>query len=737
MTFVQKVIMGMLCIIASCYTQLQAQGVSSFNFSKNPSLVSGWTNVAGDPSVSVVTATDAVNHITISSVATTNWVPMNGVCSYDGYGVALGTFFPENVMLNVWFQGGGTLANYNAAVPQLMISGLNKDSSYLIRISASFAYNNNASPVQYTVAGLTVAGSQSLVTYQNTASGITFQHVTPDVNGVIRVYVNTNSSTYVTEISGIQVYPGNASSVAPTVSITHPTPNDIFAEDGNISLNATAFEVGATIAKVEFFANGNKIGESDASPYTMTWMNPDEGKYLITAAATDNNGNSNNASVNISVESLTSFWSMTGNIKMNADSNFIGNVDSVRLAFRTKNIERMSISPLGNVGIGTTAPKAALEVMSNNSGVLLPRLTTAQRNAIDTAHLQNGLLLYNTDSTSFQYYNGNTWNTVGIGASAAGHWLQSNSTTFDSLDNIGIGTSNTQGYKLAVNGNISTSGVYSLGPQSTGIDLTRTGSGTSYIQHYLGGSTDRSISFVQLGDLAFLQALTNKGTPWSNFCISNYPSGPVTILTGSPTTNAVFTPAGNTLIGTTSDNGNRFQVSGNSYFSNGIRMAKFRNTLAGDSVLTTDTAGNLAFKAIASLGSSGHWLQSGSNSYDSLDNIGIGTSNTQGYKLAVNGSIIAQKIKLKAFSQWPDYVFRKDYVLPGLPQVEKYITEHQHLPGLPSAEEVKKDGLELGDNQAIMLKKIEELTLYVIELNKKVEKLATENEELKRNNVRH
>ncbi len=66
------------------------------------------------------------------------------------------------------------------------------------------------------------------------------------------------------------------------------------------------------------------------------------------------------AVINISVQSLTSFWSMTGNINMNPDSNFVGNVDSVPLVFRTKDIERMRIDPNGNVGIGVDTPSAQL-----------------------------------------------------------------------------------------------------------------------------------------------------------------------------------------------------------------------------------------------------------------------------------------------------------------------------------------------------------------------------------------
>jgi hypothetical protein len=98
-------------------------------------------------------------------------------------------------------------------------------------------------------------------------------------------------------------------------------------------------------------------------------------------------------------------------------------------------------------------PKAALDVVSTNTGVLLPRLTTAQRNAIASADLVNGLLLYNSDSSAFQFYNGSAWNTVGSGSSGqAGRWQYSNGTVFDTDDNVAIGTNDAKGYKLAVKG---------------------------------------------------------------------------------------------------------------------------------------------------------------------------------------------------------------------------------------------------------------------------------------------
>lgn len=102
--------------------------------------------------------------------------------------------------------------------------------------------------------------------------------------------------------------------------------------------------------------------------------------------------------------------------------------------------------------------------------------------------------------------------------------------------------------------------------------------------------------------------------------------------------------------------------------------------------------------------------------------VGIGTLDTKGHKLAVGGSAIFTSAYVKLEPNWPDYVFEKDYQLLPLPELEKFIRQNKHLPEVPTAEEVAKDGLNLGTTQAALLKKIEELTLYIIEQNKKMEK---------------
>jgi hypothetical protein len=204
--FNMKKIAGFLWLMSMvAVTRLHAQN-ANFNFSAGAAVVSGWTNVAGDPAIGTVTAT-APSGITISSVSPANWAPYEGNSAFNGFGTPGGTFFPAAVMINDWFQYsgvGGTLAAYNSAVPQLIIGGLNPDSVYTIKMSSSNSTGFNTNPTRYTVIGAVTVGFQDVNTVNNTASGATFNNVAPTLGGQVSIYVNTISGT---ESAGIQRRP--------------------------------------------------------------------------------------------------------------------------------------------------------------------------------------------------------------------------------------------------------------------------------------------------------------------------------------------------------------------------------------------------------------------------------------------------------------------------------------------------------------------------------------------------
>ncbi|MEL4309122.1 hypothetical protein [Joostella sp. CR20] len=113
--------------------------------------------------------------------------------------------------------------------------------------------------------------------------------------------------------------------------------------------------------------------------------------------------------------------------------------------------------------------------------------------------------------------------------------------------------------------------------------------------------------------------------------------------------------------------------------------------------------------------------------------VGIGTLDTGSHKLAVEGSIGAREVKVES-NGWSDFVFKKDYNLPSLEEVEKHIQENGHLKDIPSAKEVEQNGIYIGEMNAKLLQKIEELTLYVIELKKQNELQQKEINKLKKLN---
>ena len=161
-------------------------------------------------------------------------------------------------------------------------------------------------------------------------------------------------------------------------------------------------------------------------------------------------------------------------------------------------------------------------------------------------------------------------------------------------------------------------------------------------------------------------------------------------------------------------------------------------TVTGDVLLAT-TSGNMGVGTnmpTAQLHTTGTVRFGGLTNNNSLTRIVVSDANGNLYykdassalngalnsDLTVNGTVSAQKMLIAQAGRWPDYVFSKQYQLPSLTEVENFIHQNSHLPDISSAAEVEKNGIDVANNQAALLKKIEELTLYIIEQEKTIQK---------------
>jgi hypothetical protein len=163
---------------------------------------------------------------------------------------------------------------------------------------------------------------------------------------------------------------------------------------------------------------------------------------------------------------------------------------------------------------------------------------------------------------------------------------------------------------------------------------------------------------------------------------------------------------------------------------------------AGNAVLTGDQGASIELRGIGTpyidfsndLTSDykARLILNSNNNLEIDGNVGIGTANTNGYKLAIGGNIVAEEVVVKLKENWPDYVFHKDYKKTNIDELENYIRNNGHLPNIPDAKEISTQGVNVGEVQAKLLEKIEELTLYIIDQNKKIVKLEDGIEQLKK-----
>jgi hypothetical protein len=362
-----------------------------------------------------------------------------------------------------------------------------------------------------------------------------------------------------------------------------------------------------------------------------------------------------------------------------------------------------------NVGIGTTSPdkSAALEVNSTNKGLLMPRMSLQQRNAIQSP--AKGLVVYQTDLLAgFYYFNGTEWkglsNTEKSVAGTDGDWTLSgntlNGTEF-------IGSTNDVPIQFRVN-NIWAGYVTSGTKGNVGL-------GAYALFGNPSGGDNMGIGFV---------AGRNITTGEHNAAIGGY-----SLYTNTAGNYNVGIGAG-ALYGVTGSNnvgiGDNTLGTGGAISGNvAIGHEAGRNESGSNKlyIANTNTATPLVYGDFTA-----KYLAVGEVS--AADR----AANTSGgYRLLVKGGMITEKIKVATAgsTDWSDYVFDENYKRMSLDEIEAFVKENKHLPNVPTTEEMIANGNDLHKTDAKLLEKIEELTLYMIEMNKEIKSLKEENAKLK------
>jgi len=410
-----------------------------------------------------------------------------------------------------------------------------------------------------------------------------------------------------------------------------------------------------------------------------------------------------------------------------------------------------------NIGIGTNTPDASalLDIKSSGKGLLIPRTSTAGRLII--ANPAKGLMVYDTTVNSFWYFNGSAWGQVGGSTTGASSWAVNGSDIYSTnAGNVGIGTTVPIG-KVDIRAASSYTSpaltIYDTGPlEYTKIQM-QNASGANFWQiDALNNNTDlfNERFLIHNSRLGNIISVTGDGSvgigpnnlfpgatldvakgtaPWgtavfrgtNTFSYFNYGTDENTYIRAGKTTSKVYI----------NDNHNGDVViakgGGGVAIGREIPIASLdveRSTLGNS---TAVFRGSENASIINVISSEDTYIRGGKSTSNVIiadvgASVGIGTATPDAaYKLSVNGIIRSKEIIVQ--TGWADYVFDKNYPLKPLSEVEQYIEQNKHLANIPSAAEIEKNGLRVGEVQKKMMEKIEELTLYIIALEKKVNKL--------------
>jgi hypothetical protein len=420
--------------------------------------------------------------------------------------------------------------------------------------------------------------------------------------------------------------------------------------------------------------------------------------------------------------------------------------------------ELMRIKGSGRTGIGTDNPAALLEVAAgDNEALILTNKTTMATGVRSSAFFKTGV--FYTGAVETNATGGQDARLVfKTGASGQITGLQERMTILDN-GNVGIATSTPQ-YPFTV----SFDGI-GVSQQSSDA-LTKVGFYTSSGSAYLQTHTNHDLNFATNNGSTqmILKTSGNLGIGTSSPAYKLTVNGSTYSKSLDVVANVSGLGAGVTL-SNTGDGINTF-LSGGSYglwvsgaTSVGINVdpvtsaeqaviinkgrIKFKGNLANSNahgITYTNNAGNADRGFLGMLDDNQLGLYGfGGAGWGVLYNVNTGqlnigaSRNAVGYKVSVGGKIIAEEVRVSLVTNWPDYVFADEYKLAPIDKLDLYIKENKHLPNVPAAAEIEKSGMELGEMQKKLMEKIEELTLYIIQLKKENETMQADIKQLKTN----
>ncbi len=457
-----------------------------------------------------------------------------------------------------------------------------------------------------------------------------------------------------------------------------------------------------------------------------------------------------------------------------------------------------------------------LDLESTSEGMLIPRMTTAQKNAI--ASPSQSELVYDTDTKSFWYYENSQWNELGSGGAAvAGDEIKDadNDTKiqveegsdddiirFDIAGSERLLIRNNAGGRPIIEPRGAFFNVF-LGEDS-GRNVTSGAFSNTFVGAGAGQMATSALENTIMGTHAGANITTNGGnTLIGRWAGRDLASGTRNVIVGLYASRQSTAGNNNSILGShaahsSAGDNNTMLGYGSGYFNDGSNNVFIGKDAGRDNVgdnqlyvdntntstpliygkFDTNTIGINTTKGLGALNisdltndktqlyllpkstgsedSSSVFLAEDDNAtygmeilYDGANNelevlghndgtingphvkirrdngqVAIGKSYATGFRLSVDGKIACEEVLVDLEADWPDYVFQSDYELNSLNEVKQYINEKGHLPGVPSAKEIEDNGIVLGEMNRIQMEKIEELTLYILQLEEKTNKMS-------------